>query len=420
MEVLSDRGLLNQWDDFTNCISMHDLYLEFAEAEVNRDDNEHGQAHLYHKNENNIPQCLKRNPRGDTTFSFRRMRFSNVCNLDSFKQAKLDKCANVEVLKVDHCDALQSLDINGLEELRSLELFQCENLEHLQGLETRDKLVWMRWTPCRAKVVDYKLLTSLRVLQLKDVSHTTIIDLRNCHTLQELEIQNSHGLKDFPLFPDSKSMRKINFHYCGKMGHRGPELLNLEGWINVEFLELTWCTSVTNELESCPIMKNLKHLNVSFCENLEALPDLRMSKNLMTSYVRCYKLIITHDPSSQFSDSMPMDLHPGVDTSRARLYDQVVASRIIGKFGVSTVVSSLVVKDCCMSGLFDNVLLRYRNGSSQMPNSFTQVQLTCTTPLNAIQLLDVYHKIPWQTPNINCGTNICADSVKQFITFLNN
>jgi hypothetical protein len=384
LEVLSDRGLLNQRDDFTDGISIHDLYLEFAEAEVNKDDNERGQAHFYHKKGNDLPQCLKRNLRGDTTFSFRRMRFSNVCNLDSFKQAKLDKCENVEVLKVDHCNALQSLDINGLEKLRSLELIECWKLEHLQGLETRDKLVWMRWNPCRAKVVDCEPLTSLQVLELTEMSHTSIIDLRNCHNLQELAIKSSHELKDFPLFPNSKSMRKISFQYCGKLGHRGPELLNLDGWINVEFLELTWCMSVTNELESCPIMKNLKHLNVSFCENLKALPDLRMSKNLMTSYVRCcYELIITHAPSSQFSDSMPMDLHPGVDTSGARLYYQVVASRIIGKFGVSTVVSSLVVKDCCMSGLFDNVLLRYRNGSSQMPNSFTQVQLTCT-PLNAI------------------------------------
>jgi hypothetical protein len=44
-----------------------------------------------------------------------------------------------------------------------------------------------------------------------------------------------------------------------------------------------------------------------------------------------------------------------------------------------------------MSVLFDNVLLRYQNGSSQMPNSLTQVQVTCM-PLNAIPLLDAYHK----------------------------
>ena len=127
---------MNQWDDLTNTINMHDLYLEFAEAEVTRDDNERGRAHLYHKNENHIPQCLKRNLRGATTFSFERMRFSNVRSLDSFEQAKLDKCANVEVLKVDLCFELRRLDIDGLEELRSLELLRCENLEHLQGLET--------------------------------------------------------------------------------------------------------------------------------------------------------------------------------------------------------------------------------------------------------------------------------------------
>ena len=180
---------MNPWDDLTNTINMHDLYLEFAEAELTRDDNGRGRAHLYHKKENDIPQCLKRNPRGAATFSFERMRFSNVCNLDSFKQAKLDKCANVEVLKVDHCDALQSLDINGLEELRSLELMECPNLEHLQGLENRDKLEWMRWDPCHAKVVDCKLLTSLQVLQLTWVSHSTTIDLRKCHNLQELSIR---------------------------------------------------------------------------------------------------------------------------------------------------------------------------------------------------------------------------------------
>ena len=150
MAVLSARGLLNPWDDLTHSISMHDLYLEFAEAEVKREDNERGRAHLYDKNENNIPQCLTRNPRGAKSFPFERMRFSKVCNLETFKQAKLDKCANVEVLKVDHCDGLQSLDLDGLEELRSLELLKCPKLEHLQGLETQDKLVWMRSLSCQS------------------------------------------------------------------------------------------------------------------------------------------------------------------------------------------------------------------------------------------------------------------------------
>ena len=261
---------------------MHDLYFEFAEAEVKRDDKEPARAHLYHKNENNIQQCVTRNLRGAKSFPFERMRFSNVCNLDSFKQAKLDKCANVEVLKVDYCNELESLDIAGLEELRSLELLDCPKLEHLQGLENRDKLVWMRWAPCCAKVVDFKPLTSLRVLQLAGAFHSTPIDLRNCHNLHELAIRNSDGLKDFPLFPKSKSMRKISFAGCVYLRHRGPELLNLEGWMNVEFLELTMCQSVTNELESCPIMKNLKHLDVSDSHELKALPDLTKSTNLIT------------------------------------------------------------------------------------------------------------------------------------------
>ena len=337
---------MNQWDDLTNYISMHDRYLEFAEVEVKRDDNERGRAHLYHTNENNIPQCLKRNPRGAITFSFERMRFSNVCNLDSFKQAKLDKCANVEVLKVDDCYKLQSLDIDGLEELRSLELNECQNLEHLQGLETRDKLMWMRWDPCHAKAVDYKLLTSLRVLQLARVSHTTIIDLRNCLNLQEVAIRYSDGLEDFPLFPNSKSMRKISIACCENLKHCGPELLNLKGWINVEFLELAGCISVTNELESCPIMKNLKHLDVSFCRNLKALPDLTKSKNLMTLQVwNCTKLVETFASSRQFSDSMPLNLHPGLNTSGVSLHDQAVASRILGKFGDPPNVCSLQLKD---------------------------------------------------------------------------
>ena len=54
-----------------------------------------------------------------------------------------------------------------------------------------------------------------------------------------------------------------------------------------------------------------------------------------------------------------------------------------------------------MSVLFDNVLLKYRNGSSQMLDSFTQVQLTCR-PLNAIPLLDAYDKRQSQTLNIIC------------------
>ena len=322
---------MNQWDDLTHSISMHDLYLEFAEAEVKRNDKERGQAHLYHKNENNIPQCLTRNPRGAKSFPFERMRFSNVGNLESFKKAKLDKCANVVVLKVDRCDGLQSLDLDGLEELRSMELIKCPNLEHLQGLENQDKLVWMRWDPCRAKVVDYKPLTSLQVLQLTSVSHTTTIDLQNCHNLQELSIDSS-GLEDFPLFPNSKSMRKISFRYCWNLRHRGTGFLNLEGWINVEFLDLAWCWFLTNELESCPIMKNLKHLDVLGCQKLKALPDLTKSKNLMTLNVtRCRELFKTYASSSQFSDSMPMDLHVGLNTLGVSLDDQSVASIIIGK-----------------------------------------------------------------------------------------
>ena len=318
---------------------MHDLYFEFAEAEVERDDKERGRAHLYHKNENNIPQCLTRNPRGAESFPFGRMRFSNVCNLDSLKQAKLDKCANVEVLKVDHCRELQRLGIDGLEELRSLELLDCPKLEHLQGLENRDKLVWMRWEPCHAKVVDYKPLTSLRVLQLARVSHSTPIDLRNCFNLQELAIRCSCGLRDFPLFPNSKSMCKISFAGCMYLRHRGPELLNLEGWMNVEFLELTWCKSVTNELERCPIMKNLKHLDVSACYKLKALPDLTKSKNLITLKVwGCLQLF--------YSFSRPFK---GLNVGKYRFcvsgFDMFAARGINKKFGVSSKVCSLQLKD---------------------------------------------------------------------------
>ena len=327
---------------------MHDLYFEFAERVVERDDKEPGRARLYHKNENNIPQCLTRNPKGAKLFPFERMRFSNVCNLDSFKQAKLDKCANVEVLKVDYCNELESLDIAGLEELRSLELLDCPKLEHLQGLENRDKLVWMRWDPCCARVVDYKPLTSLQVLQLARVSHSPRIDLRNCHNLQELAIWWSYELKDFPLFPNSKSMRKISFLRCGELRHRGPELLNLEGWMNVEFLELTWCGSVTNELECCPIMKNLKHLDVSECSELKALPDLTKSKNLITLRVTdCWQLLYSYTSSSELGDSMPMDLHVGLNTSDVSIGDHV-ASGIIRKLGVSSQVCSLQLKDCCV------------------------------------------------------------------------
>ena len=332
---------MNPLDDPTNTINMHDLYLELAEAEVTRDNNEWGRAHLYHKNENNIPQCLKRDPRGATTFSFKRMRFSNVCNLDSLKQAKLDECA---VLKVDHCDELRSLDIDGFKVLRNLELLECPHLEHLQGLENRDKLEWMRWDPCRAKVVDYKLLTSLRVLQLTRVFHSIRIDLRNCHNLQELAIQESYGLKDFPLFPKSKSMRKISFVGCTELRHCGPELLNLEGWVNLEFLDLSRCGSVTNELESCPIMKKLKHLDVSGCYNLKALPNLMKSKNLIILNVKhCWKWLSSI--SSQAWNTMPMDLHVGLDTSGVSLYTQRRASRILAKLGVSSQVCSLQLKD---------------------------------------------------------------------------
>jgi len=180
-------------------------------------------------------------------------------------------------------------------------------------------------------------LTSLRVLQLTELSDTKITDLRNCHNLQELAIQFSDGLEDFPLFPNSKSMRKISFIYCKKLRHCGPELLNLKGWINVEFLQLGMCESLTNELESCPIMKNLKHFDVSDCHNLKGLPDLTKSNNLMTLNVRgCTELLRRYASSSQFSDSMPLDLHPGLDTSRVSLHNEAVASRIIGKFGVST------------------------------------------------------------------------------------
>ena len=337
---------MNQWKDLTDSINMHDMYFEFVERVVERDDKEQERAHLYHKNGNNIPQCLTRNPRRARSFPFERMRFSNVCNLDSLKQAKLDKCANVEVLKVDHCRELQSLDIDGLEELRSLELLQCPKLEHLQGLENRDKLVWMRWAPCCAKVVDFKPLTSLRVLQLAGAFHSTPIDLRNCHNLHELAIRDSTGLKDFPLFPNSKSMRKISFIDCMYLRHRGPELLNLEGWMNVEFLELTWCGSVTNELESCPIMKNLKHLDVFGCSKLKALPDLTKSKNLITLEVsECTELLHSYASSSQLWDSMPMDIHVGLNTSGVSIRDQHVASRIIKKFGVSSQVCSLQLKD---------------------------------------------------------------------------
>ena len=63
----------------------------------------------------------------------------------------------------------------------------------------------------------------------------------------------------------------------------------------------------------------------------------------------CSQLVHSYAPSSQLGDVMPTDLHVGLDTLGLSMGDQRVASRIIEKFGVSSQVCSLQLKDCCES-----------------------------------------------------------------------
>lgn len=254
---------------------MHDLYMEFAEAKVTRENTQKGQTLFYQKGEDNIPKWLMRNPKGAESFSFERMRFSNV-HIDSFQQAKLDKCTDVEVLKLDRCYGLKSLDLGGFENLCSLEVLECPDLEHVEGLKNLDKLVWMS---CNSCFRDFKGLTSLRELRMSSCVSSIltwpILDLRDCHNLERVGIWCPPELEDFPRIANT-------FRGSWDVRHPRQEHLDVEAWTNAEFLDWASCASLTNELERCPIMRDLKHLDVSHCSNYSTVHRMEILERYLT------------------------------------------------------------------------------------------------------------------------------------------
>jgi Leucine-rich repeat (LRR) protein len=330
VDALVRKGLLDKVIDMEVLdFTIHDLYIEFAEAEAVAGPLQQRRFFIDKDKEqaSTLPRELMKMPNLERLIIHR----SGIQNLEG---AKLHLCKNVEVLDLQYCNALKVVDVTNMENLRCLVVIKCDMLDNWKGVEKLNELAILYWV---GKVYDRQSvssefaqnlssLTALQVLKLENLLWSRIDsfppNLSNCADLQELTISNYSfmGRSKYYLLVDfgahlPTSVKKIDLSNCDVHMGRSP-ICSMSSLTNLQDLNLNTCIEIEDltglcELKSlerlivvhtsiceipgdmwklkqlhfldvslCSKLKNLngisqapalQHLKASFCENLEEL-----------------------------------------------------------------------------------------------------------------------------------------------------
>ena len=293
-------------------ISMHELYVKFAEAEA--------QTGPYKKRRFLIDkEGTGVSLSGSCWSSLERLIIHN-CKVRSLKGAKLYLCPKVQVLQLSYCEELEELDVTGMNSLSYIMVIGCENLEVIEGIGKLSNLIWQRvFVP---KFINGPIsLAALQVLQMKGFELSSVGSfpleyLRGLRNLQECG-PSKHGTdSDYSTSLDLPWLmqKQLDFSNC-------TELIGSSPLTNLQDLNLNSCQMVndltglcdlvllenldigrteTSELPELRKLERLQFLNVSSCHNLTSLDSISSAINLR--YVdasRCRSLsVLPHNLSS--------------------------------------------------------------------------------------------------------------------------
>lgn len=149
LQDLRRDGLVEKWQGPASSSGVHELYYEFAKAEVAIEVNFDEQ--VCYEDGRSVPALMRWFPR----YSYLPLKRIHIYNggFTELSTRELRIMANVEVLKLDFCFELEPLDLRHLESLRSLELRGCFLLQVVVSLEKLNDLIFFQWNSCRSSTV---------------------------------------------------------------------------------------------------------------------------------------------------------------------------------------------------------------------------------------------------------------------------
>ncbi|KAG0561686.1 hypothetical protein KC19_9G083900 [Ceratodon purpureus] len=328
LQRLKDKGLLEDVDVTSGEFSMHDLYREFAELEVQgKLKGGSFQSRRFVYGNSHIPSELEMMPSGGVWDNLIRVGIEEGWDLDegrvisSLQGIQWRYCSNVVVLKLDGLKSLKGvLNLKGLSCLRSLELYELVELGGVEGLEDLVNLTYFRWffdnslseiamrphlgqLPGSLKVLEvegvgvtlgrdvFARCTNLCNVSLVNIRAEDGIDFGRCSSLQTLElfgieglteltglrteyldsvrIQNCNDLRDASGFEHSVRLQKLVL--CGNslLG----EVLDVQKLTGLQVLNIGWCDGIS-EVRGLESLRQLRELECWFLPKFCGLPSL--------------------------------------------------------------------------------------------------------------------------------------------------
>lgn len=273
LQEMKAKNVVEQWQDTSNNLRIHDLYREFAEYELQL--GKYRASHVIFKNDKNIPFELRTSPSEKPNLSQRHVLY--------------EMSKELKVLKLVNCSELKTVDLRYMTQLRYLVVEGCPMLKIIHGLKKLNSLAWLQWNCCNIFLVDEPLPSVLQVLRLEggyylDSQGPQLQDFLICKPPQ---VNLSKGMKElsFTKFPRLErapelssliTLETLIFNGCIKLKHI-PDLSVLSSCLRG--LHLSGCAS----LESIPGLENLAallHLELSRCTSLQKIPSLQQLKKL--------------------------------------------------------------------------------------------------------------------------------------------
>ncbi|XP_060173802.1 TMV resistance protein N-like isoform X8 [Lycium barbarum] len=190
----------------------------------------------------------------------------NLGDMPNLETLNLYGCENLEEVhpSLGHCRMLTQLDLSDCHKLKKLPELKLSNLKQLNLM----MCVGLAEIPNLGDMPNLETLNLYRCENLEEVHPC----LGHCRMLTQLDLSVCHKLKKLPELKLS-NLKQLNLRW-----YRGlTETLNFGDMPNLETLILNMCTNLEEVHPSLGHCRMLTQLDLSYCDNLKKLPELKLS-----------------------------------------------------------------------------------------------------------------------------------------------
>ncbi|KAF3449337.1 hypothetical protein FNV43_RR10065 [Rhamnella rubrinervis] len=209
-----------------------------------------------------------------------KLKFLDIHDSENLTQIpNLSRAISIEEICLARCRSLVQVPpyFKNLHKLQTLNLSDCSNLVHVEGLSKNLSRLCLGGTAIEAVPSSVGCLAGLVVLKLDDCRRLKILPTNICKlkSLQSLGLSGCLNLETFPeILEPIECLKHISLR--GTMIKELPQL-SIDNLIALSELDLGCCKNIEFLLSDLCCSRNidkLVRLNVSYCENLESIPEL--------------------------------------------------------------------------------------------------------------------------------------------------